>query len=354
MTPGSDLVRVMKIAIDQIDPNPEQPRRHFDDLETLAESIKANGLIESITVRPAGDRYQIVVGERRWRAAGIAGLTEIDAQVKDLTDDDARVIALVENVQRADLTPTEEAAAFQDLIGRGWTQKEIARTVGKTQSYVSHKIRLLKLPDHIRYYLDAGLLTENHIRQVLRLQKIYPPGLVTRRKIELSPETLADPARMQVVFHLLRPLAYMPGIRIGDPEIEGLRHLTEYVSKHTDDVLEWEIGAAWWCAFASAVGLNVADLAQAITNWQAVYESAIAGATYISGAKDLRAAHLEDLRHSGSIGTALSLGREDPTVTPETWEWFYAIIRRILNDGSTVLPSRVQAGRMPAPLEVQV
>ena len=144
----------MIISVDLIDPNPNQPRNHFSGIDELAKSIEEKGLLEPITVRPTGDRYRIVMGERRWRAAKLVGLTEIEAQVKDVSDQEAYELALVENVQREDLTPIEEAKAFKRLQEQGYTQAQVAKIIGKGQSYIAHKLRLIKLPDFLTYYLQ--------------------------------------------------------------------------------------------------------------------------------------------------------------------------------------------------------
>lgn len=136
-------MKVRRLRLELIDSSSTQPRRRFTGIEELAASIKEKGLLEPIMVRPVGDRFELVAGERRQRAARLAGMTEIDAIVRDVTPDAAFELALVENVQREALTALEEAGAFEALRQRGLTQGQIGSMVGKGQSYVAHKLGLL-------------------------------------------------------------------------------------------------------------------------------------------------------------------------------------------------------------------
>jgi ParB family chromosome partitioning protein len=158
------------LPIELIEPNADQPRRDFDEdeLEELATSIRERGLLQPILVRPspgAEGRYQIVAGERRWRAAQRAGLREMPAVVRELDDLMTLEIAIIENVQRVDLNAIEEAFGYRDLIDRfGRTQDEIAQIVGKSRSHVANAIRLLGLPQSVQQDLRAGRLTAGHAR----------------------------------------------------------------------------------------------------------------------------------------------------------------------------------------------
>jgi len=159
------------IPIEDISANPDQPRIVFSDvdLKSLAESIEEKGVIQPILVRPApaGRGYQIVAGERRWRAAQLAQLHEIPVLVRDLTDRETLEIAIVENVQRSDLNPVEEARAFKQLVDRfEHTQDEIARAVGKSRSHVANMMRLLNLPESVLDHLAAGRLSMGHARAI--------------------------------------------------------------------------------------------------------------------------------------------------------------------------------------------
>ena len=159
------------LPISQIEPHPEQPRRHFDEaaLAELAESIAARGVIQPVIVRRTGsERYQLVAGERRWRAAQLAQLHEIPALVRDLSDRDVMALALIENLQRQDLNPVEEARAYQRLAEQeGMTQADIARLVDKSRSHVANLQRLLSLPDGVLDHLQAGRLDMGHARALV-------------------------------------------------------------------------------------------------------------------------------------------------------------------------------------------
>jgi ParB family chromosome partitioning protein len=161
---------VQTIAIERITPERGQPRQHFDRpaLEELAASIRQKGILQPILVRRNGADYRLVAGERRWRAAQLAGLHEVPALVRDLSDGDVFEIALIENLQREDLDPIEEALAYQRLIEeRGLTQEQAADRVGRDRSTVANALRLLKLPEALRDALAAGTLSPGHGRALL-------------------------------------------------------------------------------------------------------------------------------------------------------------------------------------------
>lgn len=161
------------IAIDLIQRNPNQPRKRFDeaDLAELADSIRSRGVLQPILVRPApgaAGRFEIVAGERRWRAAQRAGLHELPAVVQDLDEVEVLEIGIIENVQRADLNPLEEAQGYQALIDRfGRTQQEIAEVVGKSRPHIANMLRLLGLPDEIQGMVRDGRLSAGHARAIL-------------------------------------------------------------------------------------------------------------------------------------------------------------------------------------------
>lgn len=161
-----------QLPIADIFPHPDQPRRHFDDegLAELADSIRLRGLVQPILVRaaPAGRGWQIVAGERRWRAAQRAGLHQIPAVVRDLSDEDTFTIALIENIQRKDLTAIEEAEAYarlRDQMGHG--AESIGRMTGKSRSHVTNLLRLLELPDAVRDMVGSGALGMGHARALI-------------------------------------------------------------------------------------------------------------------------------------------------------------------------------------------
>ena len=169
--PGEDDVELREIPVELIAPNPEQPRRHFDEatLAALAESVRQRGVLQPVLVRPApGGRYELVAGERRWRAAGLAGLETIPALVRARDDAQALEVALIENMAREDLSPIEEARACAALVEElGLTREEVGRRVGRSRVAVSNLLRLLDLPDEVMTLLDHGELSEGHGRALL-------------------------------------------------------------------------------------------------------------------------------------------------------------------------------------------
>lgn len=168
--PGGSSSPLKSLAIALIDPLPGNPRKHFDEaaLEELAASIAARGVIQPIIVRPRGGRYELVAGERRWRAAQKARLHEIPALVRELTDREVTALALIENLQREDLNPIEEARAYQRLSDEeGMTQAEIARMVEKSRSHVANIQRLLNLPEKVLDLVETGQLSMGHARALV-------------------------------------------------------------------------------------------------------------------------------------------------------------------------------------------
>ncbi len=160
----------LEIDIDLILPNSEQPRTRFPEPELieLAQSIRSNGIVQPILVRPKGKQYQIVAGERRWRAAQRAELAKIPAVIRDVSDDKLLELALIENIQRQELNPIEEAKAYKKLIEKlGLTQEKVARQVGKTRTFITNYLRLLKLPQKIIGFVEEGKLSVGHARALL-------------------------------------------------------------------------------------------------------------------------------------------------------------------------------------------
>jgi ParB family transcriptional regulator, chromosome partitioning protein len=167
-----EVAGVQEISIDAIVPNPNQPRKAFDinALHELAGSLRKSGVIQPVVVRKVGPGYQLIVGERRWRAAKLAGLAQIPAVVRDVSDAESLELALVENLLREDLNPIEEAEAYQRLLAEfAWTQEELAERVSRDRSTISNCLRLLKLPEPIQADLRSGRLTMGHARALLSL-----------------------------------------------------------------------------------------------------------------------------------------------------------------------------------------
>ncbi len=170
---------VLKLPIESIQRDTLQPRRHFDEekLRELTESIKAQGLLQPILVRKEGTGYRLIAGERRWRASQAAGLHEIPAIVREVSEGQAFELALVENLQRADLNPMEEADGYRRLVEEfGLTQEQVSQRVGKERSTVANALRLLGLPDEVKTMVAEGSLSAGHARALLGLPRM--PELV--------------------------------------------------------------------------------------------------------------------------------------------------------------------------------
>ncbi len=168
----SEGEHLLEIAVDEIVPNAHQPRKSFDPaaLDELANSLKSAGMIQPVVVRRTGAGYQLVAGERRWRAARQAGMARIPALVRDVTDPESLELALIENLLREDLNPVDEAEAYQRLLAEfGWTQEQLASRVGKDRSTIANCLRLLRLPLVVLEDLRDGRLTMGHARALLAL-----------------------------------------------------------------------------------------------------------------------------------------------------------------------------------------
>ena len=159
------------LKVNEIEPNRDQPRKEFNDeaLAELADSISQHGVLQPLLVRPlVGGGYQIVAGERRWRAARMAGVSEVPAVIREMTDHEVMELALIENLQREDLTPLEEAQGYQTLMDHyGMTQEEVSKTVGKSRPAVANALRLLRLPKEVQEMVASGRLSAGHARTLL-------------------------------------------------------------------------------------------------------------------------------------------------------------------------------------------
>ncbi len=161
------------LPIEKIVPNQNQPRKSFssEDLSNLASSIKETGLLQPILVRKKGDFYEIIAGERRWRAAQIAKIHEVPVSIKELTDEEVVKVSIIENIQRVDLNPIEEANSFNQLVRDfGYTQEKVSEALGKSRSYIANSLRLLSLPDSVIKFLKEGKLTSGHARALVGLK----------------------------------------------------------------------------------------------------------------------------------------------------------------------------------------
>lgn len=191
------------IEIDEIAPNESQPRKTFnkEKLEELARSIKTHGVIQPIVVRKQGSHYEVVAGERRWRAARIAGLSEVPCIVRELTDEQNMLVAIIENVQREDLNPIEEARGIRAMIeDYELTQDEVAKAVSKSRPYITNALRMLKLPDAVLDMVSAGKLSAGHARAILSAKEeeqteiakhVETKGLSVREAEKLSKKGLS-------------------------------------------------------------------------------------------------------------------------------------------------------------------
>lgn len=199
----------VKLSIHEIEPNKDQPRKHFDEkaLSELADSIAEHGVIQPLLVRPmAQGGYQLVAGERRWRAARLAGLSEVPVVIKDLTDREAMEIALIENLQREDLNPIEEAEGIDQLMKEyNLTQETAAERVGKSRSAVANALRLLGLPEEVRALVSDGRISAGHARALLAfadeeilkavVKLILEKGISVRETERLAKEAAKEGAK---------------------------------------------------------------------------------------------------------------------------------------------------------------
>lgn len=246
---------IMQIPVERIKANPYQPRKIFDEegLLDLAESIKEVGIIQPITVRVVDDHYEIVVGERRFRASKMAELEFISAIVVDIKDEESAVVALIENLQRQDLNFIEEAEALQMLMEKhGFNQKDLAIKIGKNQSTVSNKIRILGLPDSIKDFLVTHDLTERHGRALLKLKSekdmikvikaIIKDNLTVKATEQLIEKKLeeasAEPIKKQTLKYNINYKIYLNTVKQAYEAILKTGSKVKYLEKDKGDYVE--------------------------------------------------------------------------------------------------------------------
>ncbi len=197
LTDESSGLETLKIT--EIEPNRSQPRSEFDEesLRELADSIAMHGVLQPLLVRPTADGgYQLVAGERRWRASRMAGLTEVPVIIREMTDAEMMQIAMIENLQRENLTPLEEAVGYKRLIDEyNFTQEEISRTVGKSRPVIANALRLLNLPEEVLSLLREGKISAGHAKALLMF-KNQDDMIETARQIEPSDLTVRDVERL--------------------------------------------------------------------------------------------------------------------------------------------------------------
>ncbi|MDO5734296.1 MAG: ParB/RepB/Spo0J family partition protein [Eubacteriales bacterium] len=231
---------VIELAVGDINPNHEQPRKSFDDesLAELAQSIRENGIIQPLIVTKISENnYQLVAGERRWRAARLAELAKVPVIVRELSDEKILEHALIENIQREDLNPIETAEALKQLIERhDLTQTELAERVGKSRSALANTMRLLKLPEEIREEIIMGELSEGHGRAILALEDPEEMILV---KEKILAESLSVRETEALVQELLNPVVEEAKPKAEESEDKSLRKLT---IKRIETILREEYG----------------------------------------------------------------------------------------------------------------
>jgi ParB family transcriptional regulator, chromosome partitioning protein len=227
-----------EIDIDLIEPNSEQPRTRFAEeaLEELTQSIRANGIVQPIVVRKMGARYQIVAGERRWRAAQRAGLKKVPAAVKDVSDEKLLELALIENIQRHDLNPVEEARAYRKLIDTiGLTQEQVAERVGKSRNIVATSMRILRLSENILKLIEEEKISTGHARALLLVDDRAAQRSLAKTIIEMRLSVReAEKAANRVARGIKEPEKKLP-LAATDPnvraaEVKLQRHLGSNVT----------------------------------------------------------------------------------------------------------------------------
>ena len=189
-----------EVSIEDIEPNPDQPRKHFNEseLQELSESIRENGVLQPLLVRKKGSKYEIIAGERRYQASKIAGIEKLPVVVKNVDDQKMLELALIENLQRSDLNPIEEAKGYKSLIdASGMTQESLSKAVSKSRSTITNSLRLLDLPEEVQQYLFDGKLSAGHARAILAVpyeeariklaEKVVAEGLSVRATENLAP-----------------------------------------------------------------------------------------------------------------------------------------------------------------------
>lgn len=217
--------KLMQLSIDRIQRGKYQPRREMDQeaLEDLANSIRSQGIIQPLIVRPVGNKYEIIAGERRWRAAQLAGLSEVPVIIRPIPDKTAVAIALIENIQRENLNPIEEAIALQRLIEEfGMTHQQIAEAVGKSRTSVTNLLRLLALPQEVKRLIDKGFLEMGHARTLITLPEAT--------QIEAAELIVSKGLSVRETEHLIRRLQ-SPQLKTPKSLDPDIRHLQENLSK---------------------------------------------------------------------------------------------------------------------------
>lgn len=243
---------VSTLNINEIEPNRDQPRKVFNEkaLEELAKSIEQNGIIQPLLVRPLSDgSYQLIAGERRWRAARMAGLHEVPVTIREMSDEEADVFALIENLQREDLNPVEEAEGMKSLIETyGFTQEAAAERVGKSRTALTNTLRLLKLPKEVLQYLSDGRISAGHARalltlddekEMLRIAELVATQDLSVRQVEKLVKHVSQGEKPTPVKREKKRDKYFDEVELALTEALG-RTVKIYLSKGGKGTLEFE------------------------------------------------------------------------------------------------------------------
>lgn len=369
------------LPVSLIVPMPGQPRKLFTGIEELARSITERGLLEPLVVRAiAGGRYELIAGERRLRALKLARIETAPAILKDVSAEEAYELALIENAVREDLTPLEQAEAFQRLLSAGKTQAQVGSLIGKGQSYVSQKLRLLALPPGVSVFLRDGVLTENHGRQLLRLKELYRLPFTNKfRRINWDADLWNGPMRQSAFWSLLwglipedHPAFLFDSDRITSVVEKAIRaFFEEHVSKHhfppdeedkasmswamegTYRVDQWQVAALWWASVASIFELSVKDLDAAIDRWHGRFLSAIwtivhKGDPWREKPRNppdrgwlLRVMACADLRHSNADKEILGFNLEQSGTNHPAHALYLDACRYVCKKDSSDIPSEL-------------
>ncbi len=218
---ASDGNGLMMLPIERIEPNPTQPRQHFDtaQLNELAASIASNGVIQPLVVRRKGDGFELVAGERRWRASKMAGLSEVPVVVQEIADDKVLEIALIENIQRADLNPIETAQAFSRLVRElNLSHEEVGQRTGKERATITNFLRLLKLPEDLQQLVAEGRLTMGQGKALLGLETEDQQRDLAKKAMQLGLSVRAVEKMVQNVMSPPEPAAAAPQVPV-DPNV---------------------------------------------------------------------------------------------------------------------------------------
>lgn len=344
------------ILLDQIKPDPDQPRKYFDPerLAELAASISEHGLAVPILVRPSGDGYIIVHGERRYKAVQTLGWEAIPAEVRDIPEDQARWLSLIENIQREDLSPIEEGQEYRRILDAGITHAELGERIGKSQSYIAHKMRLINMPEPLRRLVEHKIITEGHARQLLRLDNVYQDVRIDMTgwmDLDINKHNQVELAQMALL--AITPLDYMPGPMIFDfiEDQEKVNQLIDlvinfilWIKTKSPNMDAWIRTAFYFGCYTYYHSLSVVDLSKIIDVFIDVFYSALAftekdankptkesepkyfeleSARYWGRRADLRHAgiSLDDCPNSLMIEALNHIGRTQAITEPSTIQW---------------------------------